>query len=868
MKVFYRSSCSSSRRTILSPLVFIVFLLLCCWTVESSSSTGDDGKDKEENKEKQQSGAISSYKETPLEEGMEYYYFLVNGFLGVVQPKNEIINFTKISNIPVTNITLNTVKEFSFWKPYLLLYVGYLVCFIFGILFVVLMPIIGFCFCCCRCCGKCGGRTDLQDPKNAKCKRGFLGFFFFLFTMLMLAATVCAFLTNDLLRQQTSKGDQNFIHHLNTSINGLEDYLDRTGSEIETMIAGEFDKKATQLINTLEDFGMNVQDEMGRNISVTSALEQATSLANSVATVTTSLTTIKDSKIKDEVNTLKSNLSTIKTDVENAVTGCSTPSCESVKTELTKLDTIGIDTTQFPNVNSFYNKIKSVNDADIKQYITEAQTSFDRISKKINQTIQDQINTAKTKVDEAKLKISDEMAKLKKQISGYKTQMEAPRQMLSDAQGDVETYGNYRTYACIGIACILGVIVFFNLFGLLYGACGERPYEDAGCCNKGIGANMLMAAVGFTFIFGWILMLFTSILFIVGGMMHTEICRHMAPPDFTGIQQLEDQFGYLLKENLKISFDISQSIQNCRENQAIYRALDLKQFVDVKQVIDSNIQTIYAEIDRVVNETESNVDVSGIDVIPAQLQTQLDDLINAETEYNRISGKIDTSLTEFNKNLLTIDIASFTNTLEQLKAENPAGISMGDLDNAITGLKAINLTPIEQEIEQLKTALQDIKDSNLWTHANNLKTTLTEANAEINTNFKNILKEGASKAGTSTKNIVTSYVNNVLTSINDTIGRCLPLYNTLKEVSEVVCQRILHPLNGFWFSLGWFLFISIFSVICGIKLVGLYRKTEKYIEKGEEYQIDDNYQGIYPGDNIPLEKVTSTRAGCYHLYNR
>ena len=88
----------------------------------------------------------------------------------------------------------------------------------------------------------------------------------------------------------------------------------------------------------------------------------------------------------------------------------------------------------------------------------------------------------------------------------------------------------FSMYGGIGLSCVLLLVVLLNYLGLMFGACGERAYEDAGACNKGVGANFLMAGVGFTFIFSWLLMLLTTILFIVGGPTETEICRHLINP--------------------------------------------------------------------------------------------------------------------------------------------------------------------------------------------------------------------------------------------------------------------------------------------------------------------------------------------------
>lgn len=54
----------------------------------------------------------------------------------------------------------------------LLLYeLGFLVCAAIGLLFIVLVPLVGCCFCCCRCCGLCGGRMYQKQGRRMACRR-------------------------------------------------------------------------------------------------------------------------------------------------------------------------------------------------------------------------------------------------------------------------------------------------------------------------------------------------------------------------------------------------------------------------------------------------------------------------------------------------------------------------------------------------------------------------------------------------------------------------------------------------------------------------------------------------------------------------
>ncbi|NXF32672.1 PROM1 protein, partial [Nyctibius bracteatus] len=61
---------------------------------------------------------------------------MVHGFLRLVQP----------NALPIV------VCCFSFFLSQLLLYErGFLVCAAIGLLFIILVPLVGCCFCCCRC---------------------------------------------------------------------------------------------------------------------------------------------------------------------------------------------------------------------------------------------------------------------------------------------------------------------------------------------------------------------------------------------------------------------------------------------------------------------------------------------------------------------------------------------------------------------------------------------------------------------------------------------------------------------------------------------------------------------------------------------
>ncbi|CAI9536995.1 unnamed protein product, partial [Staurois parvus] len=57
------------------------------------------------------------------------------------------------------------------YKEVLMYEVGYLVALAIGLLFIILMTLVGLFFPCCRCCGNCGGKMYQKQTKRMTCKR-------------------------------------------------------------------------------------------------------------------------------------------------------------------------------------------------------------------------------------------------------------------------------------------------------------------------------------------------------------------------------------------------------------------------------------------------------------------------------------------------------------------------------------------------------------------------------------------------------------------------------------------------------------------------------------------------------------------------
>lgn len=91
---------------------------------------------------------------------------MLHGFLRLVQPHGLPLEL--IADLAQTQGGAVTEEQ----KKELLRYeLGFLVCVAIGLLFVVVVPLAGCCFCCCRCCGRCGGRASQKQGRRTRSRR-------------------------------------------------------------------------------------------------------------------------------------------------------------------------------------------------------------------------------------------------------------------------------------------------------------------------------------------------------------------------------------------------------------------------------------------------------------------------------------------------------------------------------------------------------------------------------------------------------------------------------------------------------------------------------------------------------------------------
>ncbi|XP_064594649.1 prominin-1-A-like isoform X2 [Liolophura sinensis] len=806
-----------------------------------------------------------------LAKGVQPLFEMTNVFLGNIVQPHRIGDSFNISVFFDGSFFSNPQET---WKPLAEYFVGFLVCGIFGLLFIVIFPIVGLVFCCCRCCGRCGGKAGSHDPKSAKCKRVSCGIALIVINTLSLSAVVCLFFTNELLHVQTSDSNKGAISRIENSVQSLEKYINESYLGLNDKTLELYDQKIWsptpgphqgQLLQNINYTAAGAVDQVLQKVNVTEALDKAKVLSRDVNATLDSLLAVEVSleNLTSLGQQLHDNLTEIQGEIIKKLEDahCNKDVCINVLPMVRNLKM----EANFSRLDRLRNISSTVrNDVNVQRGIDEAESHITRVKESAKEKVQTEVNKAVNIARKIREDIKSALESVQTQLKQVKIPASTQRS-LNDAKIRVDEYGKYWWYAGIGISCLCLLIVVFHYFGLLYGFCGERPGEDAQCCHRGMGANLLMAGVGFSFLFGWLLMLVTVILFIPGGVVYTEVCRYMNSHNPQELQVLDSLSDLLdlssLYNSTERKLTLASILEDCENNTSVYEALQLQHVFDIQKYLN------LTDLDKILDEISLvNLQVDELTVPPG--------LIDALKKFGE-AGFQEINTTEYksqiDQNLTSVNLYDLASTLERVGTQlaNSSTKSLhgpdhqGDLNRTLHNQSAQLRRISDTIIGQMKIQVTILNDS-----VNNLETkidmksvteqlinSIQEAENKFNTNGTDILKNILPEETKKVKESVSSFAQDVAHQITKEVGKCRPVYDAIYSVSDVACKDVLNPVNGFWFSLGWVLFFIIPSIILAVKLAGLYRKEDEYVP-GTRI-LDDLHPETYSNgeahsDTIPL----------------
>lgn len=751
-----------------------------------------------------------------LSDGLEPLFVFSRSFIYSAVKNTIPVEFIK----KVQNGNLDLLQDL---KKLVLDHLGFLVAVGIGVIFVVLFPIIGFCFCLCRCAGKCGGKMIQHNRSTTR--RRVLSFLLLLGVAFSASGTAFMFAS-----------DARLMHNINEIpkvlpqvMNVIAKYGDNTYTQVDFVGKETVNFLLDVLrrdLNSLDVLvGVPIRDQLDKEAGITDIFTTIKNLAKQLVLLKGYMiqTDTNIGKMKTLATTLNTKMSSLKTKIDQDIASCGSP-CSA---PTSALDT-NFSPQQLPDITNELNKIKGV---DIVKQIQKPEKDFNDIPELVHNKSLTKVKDVEKILTDVQQKIPEYLNKAKKfkadlhggKIAGQDLHMLTNKS--SDVLDKVMPINQIRSYAFIGLAAFCLFIVGLLFCGLLLGVCGHDDMVNPvkrGCVSN-CGGCMLMTAVVFIFFTGWLLMLLTTVMFIPGAVVEVYGCRTLRDIGEGAVDNilkdvLNEDLGQIMFQNSSFNVTISHIYNGCENNEGVFKAAYLNYIVNFNSIFDyPKNMNIEKELNKI------KVNLSSVEINTPGVQTQLDD---AKKSLAINFQKYENEFTKINNANKLVALAS---TLDNIAQNIPNPTLSSNFKTHANDVRNIENTELKK--------LQNIK-SNLVTTLDAMKKSVTSINTTIDSLKKKLqfAQDVISKKGTTIVKAVlssfvqrifriwNSFVAHVKKLINYKIGQCRPLTDIYNYVAiEMVCG-IVDSFNAYWFGLGWCLFFLLFNLIVAVKLAKYYRR--------------------------------------------
>ncbi|XP_060712571.1 prominin-2-like [Hemiscyllium ocellatum] len=752
---------------------------------------------------------------------IEPLYDMVNRYLDAVQP-----------NPFPTDIFQNLLRSQSVEPIRVVTYqAGYLVSLIIGVIYFFLMPLVGLFFCCCRCCGRCGGKVKERTEKT-DCQRNTLAAFLLVTTLIILAGLACAFTAN----QKVTESLESIVTEINTIITNIISFFENIG-KAGPAIAAQFAVPQNQVLADLDELnqtlGFTVQDALEPIVLPVLALLSAR--VQDFRTTTGHFLAINSSQalLLGSQQRLSSELQSLQLDIRATLED---PNCLGCRVFLPRLDDLQPNVT-FVEPNGFQatlQRITGISEENLNSSVDEGNRTFHDIPARV--TLQASQNIADIEATirniGANIRSTAESVQFNESLRPVTDNLQSTQ--VTEVIQSVKQYDRYRWIVGIVLCCIILLIIACNALGLGFGTAGivtrDNPYSANGCSLS--GANFLMAGVGFSFIFSWLLILLVFITFFVGGNVRTLVCK----PWETG--ELFQAFDTLATSNnvfnlssfIDLQVDISGLYRRCEEGASLFDLLPQRQKTEVNDLLNASTHT--GEFEQSAGQL--NVDLGDLTVLDDRGRQVLLAFVN--------SGIVDLNYTEIiqqiNKPVMTDSLLNLADNLTDLASNQADPEIQSNLTRQAARLREIQNTTvrtIEGHLAQLNASFQYLSSFApiVQDRVQQTLENVTEAEDRIPNTTLSVIRNVTQCLTNRLQQYLSQYLNWVRDTIINDLLSCQPAAILLDNARIISCDYITDPWNAFWFCLGWCTLFLIPSIIFAVKTAKHYRPIKNKMDSPE-----------------------------------
>ncbi|XP_032383223.1 prominin-1-A isoform X3 [Etheostoma spectabile] len=751
--------------------------------------------------------------------------------------------------------------------------IGFLVCAAVGLLFAVLVPIAGLFFCMCRCCDNCGGEMHQRQRKNADCRRGLLGTLLFATSLVITIGVLCAYAANQNLSSQV----KNIRRLVNSNMRDLHTFANDTPMQIDYLIS-QYATAKNKVIYDLDNIGPllggRIHDQLDKEVHP--ALDRVLNMAGAMRETKEALENVSAGLEVLQVGTgkLNFNLSLVRTSINRTLNdpGChdeesdatSAQLCRNIRQSLFQLQ-ISANFTRLPNVNAQLEKVNHVMKTDLSAIVQRGYSSLNDTPHTVIEQTRGVVESVQSLVDDIGKNISSysKVFPVQSSLSNFTIFISHVHAKIEDYYPEIDRMDFYRWIGCIALCCMVVLVLAFNYLGLLCGTLGYDKHASPttrGCISN-TGGTMLVAGVGFSIIFSWVLMGVVTTIFLAGGNMEKLVCDpfntkevfkvvdtpYLVNPDWRNFIP-----GYMYNDS-DLELTAESLYSTCKENKGIYSAMRLDKVFNISLFLNTTVFTkdVVSHLDSV------KIDLRGITLLEKEGKQNLLDFSEAGLSEINYADYLE----EVNKGVTVIDLLTFARELEAQTDLMPRGALQTSLKGHVGTLRQIHsqqIIPMEQAMKYVRarSALnQSIRflertASDLPNKVLAVLDAIKAAQYLISQNATHLINRETEKYTATIVGYFRQYIEWVKTSLVMDVAPCKPFSNMVDTAEIIVCNFLVDSMNTFWMGMGCSTLFLLPSIILAVKLAKYYRRMD----------TEDVYDDI---ETIPMKTMEIGNNG-YH----
>uniref|UniRef100_A0A8C7MI76 Prominin 1a n=1 Tax=Oncorhynchus kisutch TaxID=8019 RepID=A0A8C7MI76_ONCKI len=767
-------------------------------------------------------------------------FHMVHAFLYVVQPNP----FPEDLVIKVAKDKFGAIQS-EYQKPENIVLTlqaiyyetGFVVCAVLGLLFMVLLPLVGLFFCLCRCCDNCGGEMHQRQRKNADCQRGLLTTLLFATSLVITAGVLCAYAANQNLSSQL-KGMRRLV---SSNLRDLQSFTNETPTQVDYLIA-QYATAKNKVISDLDNVGPllggKIHEELGKEVcpamdgalrmagvKVERAIKAMRETKDALENVSMSLEVLQEATGK-----LHFNLSLVRFSLNRTLND---PGCNDEDSDATTAQLCLSIRSSLAQLHVSANFTRVCWPALLKMIII-GYSSFNDTPAMVSDQMRN-VFEARGMLDIIGTNISSfsKVFPVHSTMANFTNFISHTHSKIEDSYPEIDQIDFYRWICCIGLCCMVVLILAFNFLAILCGTIGYDKHASPttrGCVSN-TGGTLLMAGVGFSFLFSWILMGVVTATFLVGGNLEKLVCEpfhtkqlfkvldtpHLVNPEWRNFIP-----GYMYNDS-DLDLTVESLYSNCKENRGIYSAMRLDKVFNVTPFLNSSLYT--KEVGKMFNDVK--IDLRVIVLLESEGKQNL--IGFSETGVDRINYAA--YLEEVNKGVTQVDLLSYANELEaqtDLMPKGPLQTSLKGHANSLRQIHSQQVVPMEQAMSMLNQSIRLLERtaSDLPNKVADVLATIEAAQYLISQNATQVVNQETEKYKQTIVGYFRQYIEWVRTSLTMEVAACKPFSNIVDTVEIVACSFLVDSLNTFWFGLGCCALFLLPSIILSVKLAKFYRRMD------------------------------------------